>query len=189
MNDCLQIIFSGIVAISTVVYAVLTWKLVSETRETRKLQITPDIHAYFEKSEVDASFVYLIIENIGYGIAKNVKFQITKDFQYYDFEIQKLADKGAFKSGVKNFYSKQRFRYLFTDLSKKYDEKIKDNVKFLITYEDIYKKVFTKDLNLSLDEITGMGIITPPDSYLGRVAYELKEIRNILKTDKKSDKK
>jgi len=29
MNDTLQIVFSGVVAISTVVYAILTWKLVS----------------------------------------------------------------------------------------------------------------------------------------------------------------
>ena len=37
----LTIFFSGVVAASTVVYAVLTWKLVSETRKMREVQTEP----------------------------------------------------------------------------------------------------------------------------------------------------
>ncbi|OQA92886.1 MAG: hypothetical protein BWY27_00147 [Bacteroidetes bacterium ADurb.Bin234] len=93
MNECLQIIFSGIVALSTVVYAVLTWRLVSETRKTREIQVTPDIHVFFEKSEADVHFVYIVLENFGYGIAYNTTFEIIKDFSVYDFEFERLENK------------------------------------------------------------------------------------------------
>lgn len=183
MNDTLQIIFSGVVAFSTIIYAVLTWRLVSETKKTRKIQITPDIHAYFEMSETDATFIYLIIENIGYGVAKYVKFKIIKDFQFYDLEPQQLSSKGIFKTGLKYFYPKQKFKYLFTDLSKKYDEKIHDNIEISLTYNDISNYNYKKEINLTLDEITGMGKMRPPDSYIGRIAYEIKEIRKLLESN------
>lgn len=184
MNECLQIMFSGLVALSTVTYAVLTWRLVSETKKTRQLQITPAINAYFEMSEVDASFVYIILENIGYGVAKDVNFEIIKDFNFYDFEHQKLEKKGAIKHGLKNFYPKQKFRYLFTDLSKRYDEKIEDNLELKIKFNDINNKYHEKTLNLTLNELTGMGLFSRPDSYLGRVVYELEEIKKILNSKK-----
>ena len=38
-----NLLFSGIVAISTVVYAFLTWQLVSETRKMRKVQTEPSV--------------------------------------------------------------------------------------------------------------------------------------------------
>ncbi|NOY96107.1 MAG: hypothetical protein GXO81_06965 [Chlorobi bacterium] len=104
MNESLQIIFSGVVAFSTIIYAILTWRLVTETKRLRKLQITPDVHAYFEMSEASATIVYIIFENIGYGIAKDVEFNITKDFNYYDHEKQQLRNKGAINNGLMNFY-------------------------------------------------------------------------------------
>ena len=39
----LTVIFSFIVAISTVVYAILTWKLTSETTKMREAQTTPNV--------------------------------------------------------------------------------------------------------------------------------------------------
>jgi hypothetical protein len=36
LNDTLQIVFSGVVALSTVVYSILTWRLVSKTRRMRE---------------------------------------------------------------------------------------------------------------------------------------------------------
>ena len=181
MNDILQIVFAGIVAISTVVYAILTSKLVSETKKIRQQQITPDINLYFEKSEANVGFAFFVIENIGLGIAQNIKLEILKDFKSYDLDKLKLENLGIFNSGLRNFYPKQRFRYYFTDLRKNHEEKISDYLEIKLTYTDILKTVYMKEFHLTLDEITGMLSLSPPDSYIGRIPYELKEIRALLK--------
>lgn len=42
-SGALNVIFTGVVTIATAVYAVLTWKLVSETRQMREVQTEPKI--------------------------------------------------------------------------------------------------------------------------------------------------
>ena len=74
-SETLQLLFSAVVALSTVVYSILTWKLVSETRRMREFQITPDINIYFEGSEADASFFHIVFKNSGLGYAKNVNLK------------------------------------------------------------------------------------------------------------------
>lgn len=184
MNECLQLVFSGLVAMSTVVYALLTWKLVNETRKIREFQITPDINVYFEISETNASFFYIVIENMGLGVALNVNFNIKKDFQNYDDEFYKLSSKGIITKGLKNFYPKQRFRYFFTDLSHNHEKKLTDSINLQVSYEDILKGKYTKQFELILDEISGSSKFNPPDTYVGRIAHELHEIRTTLNKEK-----
>ena len=180
-NEIIQIIFAGIVALSTVFYVILTRKLVLETNALRILQITPDIHIYFEMSDVKATSVYIVIENKGNGLAKNVKFEIIKDFEFYNFEKLKLKNNGIISNGLENFYPKQKFKYYFTNLSENYNEKIKDFMKLKVIFEDINSKKNEKDIDLNFGIFSGYGLLTYPDTYIGRIAFELKEIKDILK--------
>jgi hypothetical protein len=182
LNQKLTLLFSGIVAISTVIYAVLTSKLVKETRATRLLQITPDIQIYFEKAETETHFVYFIIENFGYGVALDVKLTIIKDFNRYDVEELRLSKMGSFKYGIRKFYPKQRFKYFFTNLTENHDDKINDWLEIEVSYKDIYEKDYKRNSRLKIDEILGTGkMVNPPDSYIGRIWYELSQIKEILK--------
>ena len=54
-SGAFSVLFSGLVALATVVYVVLTWKLVSETKKMRKVQTEPKICVLFnqEKSILD----------------------------------------------------------------------------------------------------------------------------------------
>lgn len=180
-NEILQIVFSGVVALSTVVYSILTWRLVSETKLIREFQITPDVNVFFERSEADASFIHIVFKNSGLGYAKNVTFEIFKDFGYYDSEIFKLANKGIIKKGIDNFYSNQSYKFFFTDLSQNNEQKKLDNLIIKTTFYNLNNRKFEKEINLSLSELTGISIMTPPDSYVGRISYELSEIKKILK--------
>ena len=47
-SGAFQVLFSAIVAFSTMVYAYFTWRLVSETRRMRKIQTTPEVCAYIQ---------------------------------------------------------------------------------------------------------------------------------------------
>lgn len=182
-NEKFQLLFSGVVALSTVFYSILTWKLVSETRRMREFQITPDINIYFERSEADASFMHIVFKNSGLGFAKNVKFQILKNFTSYDNEFYDLKNKGIVKNGVDSLYSNQSFKFFFTDLSQNYEMKMSDTLEIRVTYNDINNKRYSKDINLSLIELSGFSILTPPDNYIGRISYELTEIKKLLKSE------
>ena len=60
-TETLQLLYLGIVSLSTVVYSVLTWKLVSETRRMREFQITPDVNIFFERAESEKRMQVLYI--------------------------------------------------------------------------------------------------------------------------------
>lgn len=185
LNQTLTLLFSGIVAISTVVYAVLTSKLVKETRATRFIQITPDVQLYFEKAETETHFVYFIIENFGMGIASDVKLMITKDFNKYDNERLRLSNMGSFKHGIRNFYPKQRYKYFFTNLLEDYEDKINDMLEIEVSFKDTFNKEYHRTFNLRIDEILGTGKMqNPPDSYIGKIWFELSVIKEMLMAKK-----
>lgn len=186
LNQTLTLVFSGIVAASTVVYAILTYSLVKETKAMRLLQITPDIQVYLEKGETNTHSVYCIIENFGYGIASDVKFTIIKDFEYYEKKSLGLSNMGSFKHGLSSFYPKKRYKYLYTYLLENFENKINDNMEIDVTFKDIFNKEYTRKFILRIDEILGTGMMqNPPDSFIGKISYQLGEINNTIK--KKDD--
>lgn len=180
-SETLQLLFSGVVSISTIVYSVLTWKLVSETRKMREFQITPDINIYFERSEADASFTHIVFKNSGQGYAQHIKFEILKNFEHYDNDVWNLKNKGIIQNGIDRLYSNQSFKYYFTDLSQNNKEKISDNMEIRTTYYDLNEKKYSKIVTLSLLELSGIGILNPPDNYIGRISFELTEIKKLLR--------
>lgn len=184
LNTSLTLLFSGVVAISTVVYAVLTRNLVKETKTSRLINITPNVHVYFSKAETSMHSVYFLIENFGYGVAVDLKLKIIKDFNNHNIERLKLANMGAFKHGLRYFYPKQKFKYYFTNLLEDFEKKLADCLIINVSYKDINNKEYSNDFVLTIDEIIGTGqSSTPPDSYIGKIWYELSEIKKVLKKE------
>ena len=56
-NGAITVIFTAVVAIATVVYAILTWKLVSETRMMREVQTEPKISAIIQPKDYWLNFI------------------------------------------------------------------------------------------------------------------------------------
>ena len=84
MTDLLLLIFAGIVAASTLVYAVLTWRLVGETRRMREVQTEPQISVRAELSERgDHGGIDLVIRNEGQGAAYKINFKFEGDPTYF----------------------------------------------------------------------------------------------------------
>lgn len=104
MENIFQIVFSGIVAVSTVVYAILTWRLVRETRMMRQFQITPDIQIYFDRGETGSKYLYINIINKGIGTAKNVSLKSLKTLPPIKPTILILAKKELLKMAL-NFFT------------------------------------------------------------------------------------
>ena len=73
-SGALTVLFTAVVAISTVAYAILTWSFVSETKRMREVQTEPKIEITLKPLDFAINIVRLHIRNIGLGPARNVKF-------------------------------------------------------------------------------------------------------------------
>lgn len=176
-----QLIFAGVVALSTVVYAILTATLVTESRKTRALQIAPNISIYLEEGEADITFLYIVFENIGFGVAKNVSFRIVKDLDFYSNEYNQISTKGIIDKGLKYFYPNQKFRYILTHRPSIPEENRNDSLEIEVKYDNILGKSESRVFKISLNEFDGTSQLTPPITYFGRISYELNEMRKLLK--------
>ncbi|MCH8518292.1 hypothetical protein LAT59_00805 [Candidatus Gracilibacteria bacterium] len=147
-----------ITALATVIYMGFTGWLILETRKTRIMQEKPHIEIFVKRNEGWGSMLDLVIKNIGYSGAYNLKFEIDKNFNLLDNDekdIYKLDNLGFFKNGIKFLPANGEISNLFTILSTNYAEKIKWKINISCCYNDKYgKKVkdsFLIDLSMFED--------------------------------------
>ncbi|HBH49566.1 MAG TPA: hypothetical protein DDX98_13045 [Bacteroidales bacterium] len=182
-DDIVTLIFSGIVAISTVFYVLLTWKLAKETRLSREFFLESNIVAYLETTEAQIGHVRLIIKNIGKGLARNVKFMVTKDLDYEN--AISLSSIDIFNDGINFFPPEVEYKYILMCISDS-KEKQNDNIIFKISYSDDIIKNREQWFTLNIREIKDQGKLTPPDTHIGMIAYRLGKIEKLLETSFKS---
>ena len=174
----ITLLFSGIVMLSTIVYAILTWKLVSETRQARISQYEPYIMFYLSKGETITEYLFLNIINTGQGVAKNVKFEILEDPM---FKSTKIADNSFFGKGIKYFPPQKNYRHFlgsWQGLEK--EEILSRNLKIKASYIDIFKKKYEEVFELSFSDAEIDGKFTPPETYIGMISYELGKINSSI---------
>ena len=181
-NEQVTLIFSGIVALSTIAYVILTDKLVRETRLSREFFLESHIIAYLVNSETTPDIVSLVIKNIGKGVAKNVKCKITKDIDYKN--ANPLSTVGIFNEGIKYFPPEHELKYILMSLADNPD-KAKDSITFKIEYSDALKKKREQWFTLGFKEINGLGKLTPPETYIGMISYRLEKIQKLLEKSTK----
>lgn len=113
-----NLMFSGVVAISTVVYAILTWQLVSETRIMRKVQTEPSLHVFIQSRDEHNEITDMFIQNTGMGVARNIKFKVLSDFMYYRSDVLSkdywLKDIHLLKNGLEALAPNQKIRVFST---------------------------------------------------------------------------
>ncbi|NDV96991.1 hypothetical protein D0T84_19065 [Dysgonomonas sp. 521] len=170
----ITLLFSGIVMLSTVVYAILTWKLVTETKQMRVSQYEPYIMFYLSKGETITEYLFLNIINVGQGVARDVKFEILKDPMFKD---SKITDNSFFEQGVKYFPPNKNYRhFLGSWQGLKKDEILSRSLAIKVSYKDIFRKGREETFSLSFSDTEIDGKFTPPETYIGMISYELKKI-------------
>lgn len=76
------VIFSALGAVAALLYAILTWRLVSKTRRMREAQTEPKISISVQPKEEFISFIDMVIQNIGLRPTYDISFGLRKDFEY-----------------------------------------------------------------------------------------------------------
>lgn len=167
-----------VVAVCTVIYTVINWFMLVESKKVRKQKQTPYIISYLKLSETEPKNIYLVVENVGEGYAKNVKFNVIKD-NVVESEMR-LENRKGIKDGISSFPSHYKLEYLVAfDLTK--DGLGEDYIEIEIEYYDNINKKYKDKYNVVYGSVFGQLYSSPPDNYLGQVAYYLKEIDKELK--------
>jgi len=175
-NGAFSVIFSAAVAFATIMYAILTWKLVSETKKMREVQTEPNISVFILPREEGINFLDMVIQNIGMGPAYNIKFKIEPDFEYITGSF--LSQFGYFKNGLEYLAPSQKLQFFFTYVLKIPKEK-KNPFNIHVTYENINGKSYKNNYTIDISSLEGLLQLGEPA--IQQLAKNIEEIKNILK--------
>ena len=185
LNPNGDLLLSGVVAISTVVYAFLTWQLVSETRTMRKVQTEPSLHMFIEPRDEHAEITDMFIQNIGMGVARNIKFNVLSDFMYYrDRSLKKdywLKDIHFLKNGLETLAPNQKIRVFSTSFRDVSELNSKTYFEMAIEYTN-----FKGD---KYDSVYPLDFLTLPPIGMGKHDHMLDSVRGIEENMKKVSSK
>ncbi|MGB4263292.1 MAG: hypothetical protein WBJ29_07140 [Fervidobacterium sp.] len=168
LSDIISLVFSGVVAISTVVYAVLTYQLTSETRKMREAQTEPKISISIQHREEYIKLLDMIVENIGQGPAYGVKFEVDPDFEIVKGYF--LSQLGFVKNGVAYFAPKQKIEFFLTNIAEGFNDKVNIEIKIKVTYSSKAGKRYEDEYIISFKELAGLISLESPKS---KIAYAL----------------
>lgn len=126
------LVFSGIVAASTFVYAVLTWRLVSETKRLRVAQTEPMVSVTYHPREEWINFIDFRIKNVGAGPALDIKFEVEPDFEYV--KDKRLSELNLFQNGLKYLGPGDERRFFLTSLTENGARKVESPFEVKVTY-------------------------------------------------------
>lgn len=90
----------------------LSRQILAEMKETRSLLTAPLVIAYFERGgDGRATYLFFILENVGKGVARDVKFSFTPELWSHDAEsVERIKELGK---GVDSLPPNYRLKNLF----------------------------------------------------------------------------
>ena len=174
----INLLFSLVVAGATVFYAVLTHRLVAETKRMREVQTEPTLSIWIEPSEHEVNFINFIIENSGQSPAHAIRLTATPDFERAGG--QPLSELGLFRHGIKHLAPRQRITFFLASVFEMGPEGKTDLSSFDFAVAARYKSAlgreYTDNFPIHFESYEGFGTIgTPP---LISIARDIQKIRN-----------
>lgn len=172
----LSTIFSGIVMLATVIYAILTASLVTETRRMREVQTEPRMEVTASPREEFVNIITLRVKNIGLGPAYGLRFVLRGEAQTSgENELIKDFSRSQFLSkGLRYLGPGQELQSGFTQMTNNFEEKIKARLAVEVTYSSASGKSYADTVPIHLDEFEGYGSIGTPHLY--SIAKSLEKI-------------
>ena len=180
LDQKLILAFSGVVALATFFYAILTWRLVSETRKLREVQTDPRISIRVEADHTGHHGYELVIENNGHGAAKNLQFEFDGDPSYFRSgwvhgHPPVIDELPIIKDGLDYLEPNQAYRFpLGTVSPDEYERATEAPWTFRTQYESLYGKRRTDTYIVDFSQFRGT-FFEPND--LKEIAGHLSAVR------------
>jgi len=173
-TEIITLIFSGVVTISTVIYAILTWRLTSETIKMRKSQTEPKISIFLQPCRVAMGFFDLIIKNIGLGPAYNVRFEVLEEFEVRG--DRKLSEIDFINECINYMPPNYSIETFFLQLmGERYKEIIDKNIKIKVIYENSEGEKISEIINLNMSQFKGRQRLG--DDPVNKIAQNIEKIQ------------
>jgi hypothetical protein len=163
--------------LSSIFTGLTTLLFIRESYLMRKYQNMPEISMYLKFAEASPALLFLIIENIGNGVARNVKFDIVKNYEHYKNPDDNLTEIGIIKNGLENFYPKQIFRYFINHTSENWEEKKEQIIKIKVSYDDFFFTRTNKTYVMSVEQFAGGRQFKPGDTFPSHIASSMEQIQ------------
>jgi hypothetical protein len=176
----LSTVFSGIVMLATVVYAILTYSLVRETRRMREAQTEPKIEVTASPLEEFVNIITLRVKNIGLGPAYNLSFVLRGEIQSSgEIDLIKDFSRSQFLSkGLRYLGPGQELQSGFTQMTDNFSEKINARLIVEVAYTSATGKSYADIIPIHFEQFEGYGTIGTPHLYA--IAKSLEKIeRNV----------
>lgn len=173
----LTLVFSFIVAVSTVFYAILTCGLAHETKRMRKIHTEPLIDVTYNPKESHFGIIDLRIKNIGLGPAYNISFEIKPlNSQPSCMElVDKLKKKNFFITGINYLSPEQNLTTFLASTYEDFENKMKVKIQIKVTYKSIDKKTYKNNYIIDLSELNGLERVGVPD--LHKIAQSVERLQ------------
>ncbi len=185
-------VFSGVVAASTVAYAILTWKLFSETQKMREAQTEPRVSIRLEMDHTGLHGYELVIRNEGEGVARNVRFEFEGDSSYFRESfirgvLPTVDQLPIITDGLPYLEPGQTFRFsLGTVSEKEFNRAAGDPWIFRVQYENLFGEQRKDTYPLDFSQFRGM-FFAP--NRLVEISQHLDSIRKDLNRVSEGDAK
>jgi hypothetical protein len=181
----LNLLFTAVVAIATAVYAVLTARLVRETRDLRRAQTEPRIEIFARMRDEWVSLIDLVIKNIGLGPAYDIRFQISTERETEGSAelIRVLTELRSVTSGISFLAPGQEFSSHWTVMTDRFETKIEARITFKSTYRDASGMSYEREYAVDFSEFKGVRRVgEPPLIKIARLMEDLKRDTSSLVT-------
>jgi len=136
----ITLIFTFFVTMSTVVYALLTRKLTTETIKMRKAQTDPKLTVYLKHNDAGIHFLNFVVENIGTGQAYDVKMTVIKEPELKKKNGNMLKELGIIQHGLKHIAPRQKIETWYMSFIGIYEQVINDSIEISIEYKNDSKE-------------------------------------------------
>jgi len=174
-SGALSVLFSLVVTVATVFYAVLTRRLVVETIQMRRAQTEPHVAVRVEPSDASVYTILLVVENVGAGPAYSVRLSVNPDFVIE--EGQTLSRLGLFKHGIHYLAPGQQIRLFLAHVVDQMEEIEQQGGRFDFTVSAQYMTAtgarLQYDYSIDFRHLTG---VIERSSPLQEVARHLKKL-------------
>ena len=152
--DILSISIAAILAITTIVYAWITRRMLNETKRMRESQTEPHVFINVQPMERAKFILNMVVENIGHGPAYDLKFKVEPDI-VMDPDY-KLSEVSFIKNGFRYLAPDQKLECIVAHTIREAQKKEKTLHEVTVSYKDRDKKSFEEVFELDFTEYFGM---------------------------------
>jgi len=166
-SGALTVLFTAVVTISTVVYAILTAVLVRETKKMREVQTEPRIEITLRPLESAINIVRLHIKNIGLGPAENLIFnpRVISGGEGAEKLLAEFTETNFFRTGLKYFGPGQEIYSHYTQMTQDHDKKIQSVLLFEVEYKSVTGSKYSEKTIIDMSEMKGSYQLGKPNMY------------------------